>query len=455
MTQFKLICFDFDGVLFVDKDIHFESLNFAIEVVLGKDYIISRKDHDNIYNGIPSIKKLEILSDRRCIEISKQKMEKILQVKKNHTEKLLLRSIRSRDYNDLIVFLKDLRSFGHILAITSNSVRSTVDLFLNELGISYIFDIIISNEDVKNSKPDPEMYLKAMELAKTDPRNTLILEDSPVGIEAAKRSKAYIWPCVDGHKDFIHNPKFIEFLKDKPRLKVLIPMAGNGSRFEKAGYSFPKPFIDVKGEPMIVNVIKNLDLDAHYIFIAKREHVEKYMLEDILKIHLGDNFTIIKVSGGTTEGAACTALLAEKIINDECPLIIANSDQILEWKQDNLTRLIHIEDPDGIILTFESTHPKWSYAKVENNEVVEVAEKKPISNHATCGIYYWKRGSDFVKYAKSMIEKNIRTNGEFYICPVYNQAIKDKKIIKILDIEKMWGIGTPEDLNYFLTSYKG
>lgn len=454
MTQFKLICFDFDGVLFVDKDIHYEALNFAIEVVLGRDYIISKKDHENIYNGIPSSKKLEILSDRRCIDISKTKHEKILSIKKYYTEKLLLKSIKSTDYSDLIIFLKDLRFHGHTLAITSNSVRSTIDIFVDELGIRNLFDIIISNEDVKNAKPDPEMYIKAMYMAGSDSKNTLILEDSPVGIEAAKRSKATIWPCIDGHKDFIHNSRFFEFLKNKPRLKVLIPMAGNGSRFEKAGYSFPKPFIDVKGEPMIVNVIKNLNLDAHYIFLAKREHVDKFMLEDILQIHLEDDFTIVKVSGGTTEGAACTALLAEKIIDDDSPLLIANSDQILEWNQDDLFRLIYTEDPDGIILTFDSTHPKWSYAKVKDGLVVEVAEKRPISNHATCGIYYWKKGSDFVKYAKSMIEKMIRTNGEFYICPVYNQAIADGKTIVTLDINKMWGIGTPEDLNYYLNATK-
>ena len=107
---------------------------------------------------------------------------------------------------------------------------------------------------------------------------------------------------------------------------------------------------------------------------------------------------------------------------------------------------------DGGILTFDSSHPKWSYAKVDkNNFVIEVAEKKPISNHATVGIYYWKKGSDYVKYADQMIKKNIRVNNEFYVCPVFNEAVQDSKKIVIKDVDNMWGIGTPEDLNYYLS----
>jgi dTDP-glucose pyrophosphorylase len=110
---------------------------------------------------------------------------------------------------------------------------------------------------------------------------------------------------------------------------------------------------------------------------------------------------------------------------------------------------------DGGILTFESAHPKWSFAKLdEYGYVTEVAEKKPISNNATVGIYYWKKGSDYVKYVEQMISKNIRTNNEFYVCPVFNEAINDGKKIKSFTIEKMWGLGTPEDLKHFIENYK-
>ena len=113
-------------------------------------------------------------------------------------------------------------------------------------------------------------------------------------------------------------------------------------------------------------------------------------------------------------------------------------------------------DADGGIVTFHATHPKWSFAKVNDKGIViEVAEKKPISTNATVGFYYWKHGSDFVKYAEEMIDKDIRVNNEFYVCPVFNQAIEDGKTIRIKQIDKMWGLGTPEDLDYFVNNFKG
>ena len=152
-----------------------------------------------------------------------------------------------------------------------------------------------------------------------------------------------------------------------------------------------------------------------------------------------------------TEGAACTALLAKEHINTDAPLFFANSDQFVEWDSNEFLYKMNETDADGGIVTFEATHPKWSFAKVnEQGLVTEVAEKKPISNIATVGYYYWKQGSDFVKYAEQMIEKNIRVNNEFYVCPVFNEAIGDNKQIRTFNVSGMHGLGTPEDLNEFL-----
>ena len=162
------------------------------------------------------------------------------------------------------------------------------------------------------------------------------------------------------------------------------------------------------------------------------------------------NCTIVEVDG-LTEGAACTTLLAKEYINNDKPLLMANSDQYVEWCSSKFMYKMQEQDVDGGILTFESTHPKWSYAKTDENSIItEVAEKKPISNNATVGIYYWKKGSDYVSFAESMIQKNIRTNNEFYVCPVFNEAINAGKKIVSYNIEKMWGLGTPEDLNNYL-----
>ena len=145
----------------------------------------------------------------------------------------------------------------------------------------------------------------------------------------------------------------------------------------------------------------------------------------------------------------------KEFIDNDDPLLLANSDQFMEWNSNECLYAFNADGIDAGILTFKATHPKWSYAKVgEDGFVSEVAEKKPISDDATVGVYFWKKGSDYVKYAKQMIEKDVRVNNEFYICPVFNEAIADGKKIRIKEIEGMWGIGTPEDLNYFLEHYR-
>jgi dTDP-glucose pyrophosphorylase len=238
-------------------------------------------------------------------------------------------------------------------------------------------------------------------------------------------------------------------------MKVIIPMAGAGSRFEKSGYSFPKPLIPVKNmndKPMIQVIVENLNVDAEFIFICRKEHNEKYNLKQLLNL-IAPNCKLVFVDS-LTEGAACTTLLAKEFINNNDALLIANSDQFVEWDSNEF--MYSMTDPtiDGGILTFENSHPKWSYVKLDDNGfVLEVREKEVISNEATVGIYYWQRGSDYVHFAEQMIAKNIRVNNEFYIAPVYNEAISDGKKIKIFRTPKMWGLGTPEDLHYFTEKY--
>ena len=232
-------------------------------------------------------------------------------------------------------------------------------------------------------------------------------------------------------------------------LNVLIPMAGAGSRFQAAGYTFPKPLIEVRGKPMIQVVVENLNCESPHTFIVQKEHRKEYNLDTLLNL-ITPKCNVIEVDG-MTEGAACTTLLSKEIINTDQPLLIANSDQYVQWDTSEFLYKMQEQDADAGILTFKSTHPKWSFAKVnDEGDVTEVAEKKPISDIATVGIYYWKKGSDYVKYAEQMIEKNIRHNNEFYVCPVFNEAIKDGKKVKTFDIENMWGLGTPEDLDFFL-----
>lgn len=233
-------------------------------------------------------------------------------------------------------------------------------------------------------------------------------------------------------------------------MKIVIPMAGEGSRFAKAGYTFPKPLIDVQGKPMIQRVVENLPFDADFIFLVRREHLDKYAVDSLLSVITHGRCEIVAVDR-LTEGAACTVLLARDYINSGEPLMIANSDQIMEYSPSNFKVLTYLEGDADFIWTFKATNPKWSFARVdEDYRIVEVAEKKPISNVATCGVYYWSEGRAFVSCAEEMISKNLRVNNEFYVCPAHNLGIEKGRKIYPFYVDRMWGIGTPEDLDTYL-----
>jgi len=205
-------------------------------------------------------------------------------------------------------------------------------------------------------------------------------------------------------------------------INIVIPMAGSGSRFVSAGYTKPKPFIDVDGVPMIVRVLENLAYhDARYILIARKDHLEK---EFELVEEIKEKFNVVFIPiDKLTEGTACTVLYARKYINNNDQLLIANSDQIVDIDITEFVDDCKNRKLDGSILTFidKDRDPKWSFAKLdENNLVTQVKEKVAISEYATVGIYLYSKGQDFVSSAIDMIIENDRVNNEFYTCPIYN-----------------------------------
>ena len=455
--QNKLVIFDLDGVLIESRELHYEALNDALRKV-GNEFVITREEHLSLYDGLNTTKKLEMLSEKKGLD--RKYFNQIWQDKQTATFNLIRQFPKN---NRLRQMFAKLSTNGIKIAIASNSIRETVKLALLSIGVMEYVDYYVSNEDVKRTKPYPEMYWQCMTALDVLPKNTVIIEDSHIGRQGALDSGAHLVPVKDSHDltmekideaiDTLNGvvKKMIPW-RDK-KMNVLIPMAGAGSRFAAAGYTFPKPLIEVNGKPMIQVVAENLNVDAHFIYIVQKEHYDKYNLKQLLNL-ISPGCDIVQVNS-LTEGAACTTLLAKELINNDEPLLMANSDQYVEWNSNECLYAFTADGVDGGIVTFRATHPKWSFAKLgDDGFVTEVAEKNPISDIATVGIYYWKKGSDYVKYAEQMIEKNIRTNGEFYVCPVFNEAIGDGKKIRVKDVPKMWGIGTPEDLNYFLEHYK-
>ncbi|MFT4967332.1 MAG: dTDP-glucose pyrophosphorylase [Candidatus Deianiraeaceae bacterium] len=235
-------------------------------------------------------------------------------------------------------------------------------------------------------------------------------------------------------------------------MNIIIPAAGLGSRFSNAGYTDPKPFIKFNGKTMLEHAIANLHIqNARYIVLLREEHIQEHS-NDIEAVSQNYNIEIVPIKQ-VTEGACCTVLLARKFIQSATPLLIANVDQIVDGGIQSFIENAQNRKLEGSIMTFEDNDKKWSYAKLDSNGLVtQVREKEVISNYATVGIYWFSSGNLFINAAIDMIANNERVNNEFYVCPVYNYAIKGGAKIGIYNIEKsqMNGIGTPDDLNNYI-----
>lgn len=235
---------------------------------------------------------------------------------------------------------------------------------------------------------------------------------------------------------------------------VVIPMAGKGSRFSECGYLDPKPLIEIKqGIRMIEAVVTSIGIpDASYVFICHSDH-KKYDLEKLFNSMNLASFQIVWVNH-ITEGAACSVLQARDIINTSEPIMIVNSDQILEWSSDHFIKYVNLNSADSAILTFtiSGEDQKWSFVKLSEDYryISEVKEKRQISNIATAGLYYFSRGEIFVKSAEAMISENDRYNGEFYVAPVYNYVIEQGYTVMNYPIPTIYATGTPDDLNKYI-----
>jgi NDP-sugar pyrophosphorylase family protein len=235
-------------------------------------------------------------------------------------------------------------------------------------------------------------------------------------------------------------------------LTIAMPMSGEGKSFVERGFTFPKPLVEICGRPMVEWVLGSLRIDEphRFVFICAEEHLRRFALAEVLNL-LAPGAAIIPVSKPTA-GALCSVLLASEFLNQEGELLIANADQVVDLRLSEFLGVARQPGTDGCILTFPSTHPKWSFAKEREGVVIAVAEKRPISNQATAGIYYFRSSREFMDAAEHVILKNAALMGEFFVAPVYNELILGGKRITTCHVarEQMHSRGTPEDVAGFV-----
>jgi len=235
-------------------------------------------------------------------------------------------------------------------------------------------------------------------------------------------------------------------------MKIIIPMAGKGTRFKEKGYTFPKPLIEIAGKPMVqyaLEAFREFPEDTEYIFVVLKEDILCFNIDKFLTQLMKEKKYQIIAREGISDGAAITvkeALEKLNLQNSDEEIIVANCDQKIIWDE---KAFLNMKKGNHVILTFESIHPKWSFAEVKEGRVVRVAEKIPISNIATVGMYHFQKIKDLYWGINQMIKKNSTVNGEFYVCPTYNELIARGDNVIVFPVDKMYGLGLPEDVEAF------
>lgn len=437
-----MIVFDLDGTLIDTKEMHHHTFAQALS-----EYDPTLVYHPSTYEGLSTRQKL-----KKMIPSDIEKQQNIWKRKQELTLEWCKNNVRKNDH--LIQVLQALAT-SYTLCLATNCIRLTMETLCSQLGIDTFFTQKYCNEDIQHPKPYPDIYLQSMKDASLLPQHVLIIEDSPVGIIAAKASGAYVMK-VESPEDIHLNTiqTYIKIIESKVNKLLVIPMAGKGSRFQQTGYRKPAIPLQIDAKyprPMIQIVLENLTQNVpnlYVIFIMKDKN-DLELIPDSCPFLWHACFV-----SETTEGALCSMLLARFWIQQPVfkGIIVANCDQYIQWKKPVHTIYDECFDKNNVagwIFTFPSSDPKFSYAQVnDRNDVLAVAEKVVISNQASMGIYLFQSGAQCVKYADNMIQLNKRVNNEFYICPIYQEYINNGHVIQTYDAGTMFCLGTPEDLNH-------
>lgn len=237
-------------------------------------------------------------------------------------------------------------------------------------------------------------------------------------------------------------------------MKVVMPMAGAGSRFSQQGYDMPKPLIKVNGITLAEHSIKSFDVDAEFIFVTRKfdNPVHNRELSQLLR-SLRPESAEIQLDA-LSNGASETCLAAQNLINNDQPLVIYNCDQIFQWDPSEFLKFVELHQPDGAVVLYNSRDSKNSFAEVRDGRVIRLVEKNPISNHALVGFHYWARGRDFVSSAQHLAH-TFKFSGrpECYVSETYNFLLDQGKYDLLpyhISNAQFVPLGTPEDVNRYL-----
>ncbi|KAI8914522.1 HAD-like domain-containing protein [Gorgonomyces haynaldii] len=445
----KLIIFDLDGVLVDSRELHYLALNRALEEV-DPQYVIPLDEHLAKYDGRPTTAKLNMLTAEKGLP--KELHDTVWRLKQEKTFEVINDTFKYDDRLRLV--LSGLKQRGYTLYCASNSIFKTLQLMLLRKGLIEFFDFILSCQDVQHPKPAPDIYIHSMMRANLSTKEVMVVEDSHVGRRAALLSGAHLCP-VENPSDvtlekLLLRVHHINMSQQKTAaegalhdVNVVIPMAFKYPEYEESGFLYSGPLAEVNGRPMVKMVVDNIKIPGKVTFISMASEYEKYNLKYLFDaISPGS----VHYSTNGTKGQIYTVLLAKEVINNDKPLFISNCHQYIDWNPEDFYKFCLESGADGVCATFKSTHPRYSYCKVDDKgSVVQVSETSVISDFATCGVYFWKRGSDFVKYAERLTaqESNLTS------IMAFQDAIRDGLSVLTYPVTQCWMLKYPKDLENF------
>ncbi len=237
-------------------------------------------------------------------------------------------------------------------------------------------------------------------------------------------------------------------------MKIVLLLSGDNKSFQDAGFLYPKPLVEIHGKTVVQRVIETLNpliqQGWELIAVLRKEDIQRYHLDKVVQL-LAPKSKVVPINTKTA-GAACSVLLAGSHFEPDEKMLIINGDQILEHALADTIQKFVCATLDAGVVVFPDVHPRWSFVKCDDNDfVIEAAEKRPISLLATAGVYYFARYEDFFISCKTMIQKNANIDGNFYVCPIFNEMILMRKKIGVEHIKRnqYWSLSSPKDIHEF------
>jgi HAD superfamily hydrolase (TIGR01509 family) len=462
----KAIIFDLDGVLVESKDLHYEALNEALRAVAGDAFVIPRGEHESIYDGLSTNQKLVMLSRNKGLP---EHLQQAVFIRKQEIT-LEMFSSQIRPDKDIKATLAALKHLGFQVAVASNCIRASVVALLEAIGVIQFVDAFFSNEDVKDPKPAPDLYVKAAAAFACRPDEVIVIEDSVKGFEAAIRAGANLCRVRSPHD--VRLPFLLEFVaqlenRPLPFLNVVIPLARPTHQFwldgpDRLPSEVPVQLMDVQGKCLLrwmCDLVKPSSGTVHFIFIVRESHVAKYHLNSLLPAVTDFFPTRVLAAHSDRLGAMSSVMLARDLINTDVPLLVYDGGHYLRWEKsgkklvgvDDLLSRVGTAEADIAVTVHEDNDPRWSYVQTEPNstKVVGAREKFAVSNKACTGMYLWGRGTNFVSVAEQIVAAKATIRGQFYLAPMINFAVAAQLKVTAVPVAKNWSLRTMSEVTMF------